>query len=252
MEQKRKNKKGFTLIELIVVIAVLAILAAVAIPNFVGMSDRAKKGVCTANISAVRTLYIATVVLDGDNSDAHLQKVLAEQTSQDGCPCAGEYHLTDPDNFGITCSYHKEEVSGQITLSSGLDIQKAIYSAIGRLLKTEDGTYKLTNHIDSTAIDSSTAGLKGTATAVRDLLKEKGISVDCAWSVVTQDNKVRAIYVMEGYTNDDLNALKSGQYLLGKQYVFDAQGNIEKTVENCKCWAKVYDDGHVGLNNVVK
>ena len=37
----RKNKKGFTLIELIVVIAILAILAAVAVPNFIGINDKA-------------------------------------------------------------------------------------------------------------------------------------------------------------------------------------------------------------------
>ena len=37
----RKCKKGFTLIELIVVIAILAILAAVAVPNFIGITDKA-------------------------------------------------------------------------------------------------------------------------------------------------------------------------------------------------------------------
>lgn len=41
-QKKNKNRKGFTLIELIVVIAILAILAAVAIPNFVGISKRAE------------------------------------------------------------------------------------------------------------------------------------------------------------------------------------------------------------------
>jgi prepilin-type N-terminal cleavage/methylation domain-containing protein len=40
--KRMKSKKGFTLIELIVVVAILAILAAVAVPNFVGMSERAQ------------------------------------------------------------------------------------------------------------------------------------------------------------------------------------------------------------------
>ena len=39
----KKRKKGFTLIELIVVIAILAILAAVAVPNFIGITDSARK-----------------------------------------------------------------------------------------------------------------------------------------------------------------------------------------------------------------
>jgi type IV pilus assembly protein PilA len=37
---KQMNKKGFSLIELIVVIAILAIIAAVAIPRFAGIQDR--------------------------------------------------------------------------------------------------------------------------------------------------------------------------------------------------------------------
>lgn len=44
-----KNKKGFTLIELIVVIAVLGILATIAIPKLTGYTDDAEKAVTDAN-----------------------------------------------------------------------------------------------------------------------------------------------------------------------------------------------------------
>lgn len=40
---KLKNRKGFTLIELIVVLAVLAIIMAIAIPRFMGVQEDAKE-----------------------------------------------------------------------------------------------------------------------------------------------------------------------------------------------------------------
>jgi len=39
---KLKNRKGFTLIELIVVLAVLAIIMAIAVPRFLGVKEQAK------------------------------------------------------------------------------------------------------------------------------------------------------------------------------------------------------------------
>ncbi len=41
--KKKKNQKGFTLIELIVVIAILAILAAILIPRFTGFQEKARR-----------------------------------------------------------------------------------------------------------------------------------------------------------------------------------------------------------------
>ena len=38
---KRNNKKGFTIVELVIVIAVIAILSAVLIPTFGGIVDKA-------------------------------------------------------------------------------------------------------------------------------------------------------------------------------------------------------------------
>lgn len=52
---KRMNKKGFTLIELIVVIAILGILAVIAIPRFTGMREDANEGAVIANLRTIQT-----------------------------------------------------------------------------------------------------------------------------------------------------------------------------------------------------
>lgn len=74
---KLKNKKGFTLIELIVVLAVLAIIAAIAIPRFLGVQEQAKKDAdvsTAAMIGKAAELYSAT-----NNNDTSI--VLSDLTT---------------------------------------------------------------------------------------------------------------------------------------------------------------------------
>jgi type IV pilus assembly protein PilA len=58
---KKMNKKGFTIVELVIVIAVIAILAAVLIPTFSGIIEKAKQS--NARTYAV-SIYHETLALD--------------------------------------------------------------------------------------------------------------------------------------------------------------------------------------------
>ena len=61
--KKRNNKKGFTIVELVIVIAVIAILAAVLIPTFSGVVEKANESsalqACRNELVEMKVAYVA-------------------------------------------------------------------------------------------------------------------------------------------------------------------------------------------------
>ena len=85
--RKMKNKKGFTLVELIVVLVILAILAALLVPALTGYIDKAKEQSITAEcrmaVMATQTLISASESTDiADDGTVTVNKTDIEKLSE--------------------------------------------------------------------------------------------------------------------------------------------------------------------------
>ena len=69
-----KNRKGFTITELVIVIAVIAILAAVLIPTFSNIIEKANKNAALQEARNIYTQYVAENAKNGNiPSDAWIE-----------------------------------------------------------------------------------------------------------------------------------------------------------------------------------
>lgn len=55
MKERCKNKKGFTMVELIIVIVIIVVLAAVLVPNLLKYVDKANQATCKNNAATILT-----------------------------------------------------------------------------------------------------------------------------------------------------------------------------------------------------
>ena len=53
MKTKRRNQRGFTLLEIMVVVAILGLLAAMIVPNVIGQGEQAKVDIAKTNMSRI-------------------------------------------------------------------------------------------------------------------------------------------------------------------------------------------------------
>jgi prepilin-type N-terminal cleavage/methylation domain-containing protein len=118
---KKINRKGFTLIELMIVIAIIAILAAILVPNFVRARAQGQLTACQSNLKNIGTAcemyaadhngrypgaYPADLEAAGTSGvgGAYMQHVpLCPLVQADGTAYFYD-HTTNPDWYGLQCT----------------------------------------------------------------------------------------------------------------------------------------------------
>ena len=111
----KMNKKGFTLIEMLVVIAIIAVLVSIIIPTVTSATDKAAAATNAANMrsvkAAVTTAYLAngtegfTIAADGTVSDVPDTVEIPDAKEMDGVDANAEITLTfddATDSFTVT------------------------------------------------------------------------------------------------------------------------------------------------------
>ena len=64
----RKNKKGFTLAELLIVVAIIAVLVAIAVPIFSNQLESAREGTDAANVRSEYAMFMTDVLMSNTQS----------------------------------------------------------------------------------------------------------------------------------------------------------------------------------------
>ncbi|MGD2278756.1 MAG: prepilin-type N-terminal cleavage/methylation domain-containing protein [Candidatus Omnitrophota bacterium] len=102
MKRSALNKKGFTMVEIMITMAVIAVLAAIAVPNFMRVRRIAQQNACIHNLKTIDEAKDMWALMEGKTSLAvpawgDLVTNYIKKTPV--CPSGGTYTINAVDTY---------------------------------------------------------------------------------------------------------------------------------------------------------
>ena len=110
---KRNNRKGFTIVELVIVIAVIVVLAAVLIPTFASIIDKANESADVQLVRQMNTILKAEETVDGKPADVdEVKAILTKNGIGDFVPALAEHAFAWDSVNNVVVLMNKETATG--------------------------------------------------------------------------------------------------------------------------------------------
>ena len=96
------NKKGFTLIEMLVVIAIIAVLVSIVIPTVTSATDKAAAAANAANLRSVKAEMVTTLLTEGNSASVRGVSLAATTGNDPVAPTSAPTGVTFKDLDSVT------------------------------------------------------------------------------------------------------------------------------------------------------